>query len=125
MPAILPNRFSASNTFCGVWVWLVLTSNVLKAGFRRGAPSRGLGRILLSYGVREQDHQGIAVRVSGDEGGTWSAPTWIVHLEGTTDGGYPSTVQLPDGVLVTAYYSNGIPQHQRYHMGVVRWSAEH
>jgi len=83
------------------------------------------GRILLSYGVREQDHQGIAVRVSGDEGGTWSAPTWIVHLQGTTDGGYPSTVQLPDGGLVTAYYSNGIPQHQRYHMGVVRWSAGH
>ena len=44
-----------------------------------------------------------------------------VNLEGTTDGGYPSTVQLPDGSLVTAYYSNGVTQHRRYHMGVVRW----
>ena len=82
------------------------------------------GRILLSYGVREPDHQGIAVRVSGDEGRTWSAALWKVHLERTTDGGYPSTVQLPDGTLVTAYYSNGVPQHQRYHMGVVRWALE-
>lgn len=82
------------------------------------------GRILLSYGVREQNHQGIAVRASADEGKTWGPATWLVHLEGTTDGGYPATVQLPDGVLVTAYYSNGIPQHQRYHMGIVRWSAD-
>ena len=37
------------------------------------------------------------------------------------DGGYPSTVELPDGTLVTAYYSNGIAQHRRYHMGVLRW----
>ena len=83
------------------------------------------GRILLSYGEREQNHVGITVRVSEDEGGTWSAPTWIVHLEGIRDGGYPSTVQLPDGVLVTAYYSSGIPQHRQYGMGVVRWSADH
>jgi hypothetical protein len=82
------------------------------------------GRILLTYGVREKDHRGIIGRVSGDEGRTWSAAIWIVHLEGTTDNGYPSTVQLPDGTLVTAYYSNGIPQHQRYHMGVVRYALE-
>ena len=92
------------------------------------------GRILLSYGVREPDHQGIAVRVSGDEGRTWTPAIWLVHLEttldhsvpplGRADGGYPSTVQLPDGTLVTAYYSKGIPQHQRYHMGVVRWAIE-
>src|SRR5579872_720643 len=82
------------------------------------------GRILLSYGVCEADHQGIAVRVSGDEGRTWSAAIWLVHLERSTDVGYPSTVQLSDGTLITAYYSNGIPQHQRYHMGVVRWGVE-
>ena len=62
------------------------------------------------------------MRISEDEGKTWKAPTRVVNLEGTTDGGYPSTVQLPDGSLLTAYYSNGIPQHRRYHMGVVRWT---
>jgi hypothetical protein len=54
----------------------------------------------------------------------------LVDLEGSgefqypgapTDGGYPSTVLLADGTFVTAYYCRGIPAHQRYHMGVVRW----
>jgi len=82
------------------------------------------GRIVLTYGIREPNHQGIGARVSDDEGRTWKAPTRLVELEGTTDGGYPATVQLPDRTLVTAYYSNGIPQHRRYHMGVVRWSLQ-
>ena len=46
------------------------------------------------------------------------------NLEGTTDGGYPATVQFNDGSLVTTYSSNGIPQHRRYHMGVVRWTLK-
>jgi hypothetical protein len=37
------------------------------------------------------------------------------------DGGYPATVQLADGTLVTAYYCKGTPAHTRYHVGVVRW----
>ena len=54
-------------------------------------------------------------------GTTWGAPRHLAHLEGTTDGGYPSSFQLGDGTLVTAYYSNGVKHHRRYHMGVVRW----
>jgi BNR repeat-like domain len=82
------------------------------------------GRVLLTYGIREKNHQGVGVRVSADQGQTWKAPTRLTNLEGTTDGGYPSTVQLGDGTLVTAYYSNGIPQHRRYHMGIVRWTLK-
>ena len=81
------------------------------------------GRVLLTYGIREKGHHGIGYRTSEDEGRTWSRPTRIVNLEETTDGGYPSTVQLADGTLLTAYYSNRVPQHQRYHMGAVRWVA--
>jgi hypothetical protein len=80
------------------------------------------GRILLTYGLRERGHQGIGIRISEDEGKTWQAPTRIVNLEGSTDSGYPSSVQLEDGSLVTAYYSNGIAEHRRYHMGVARWA---
>lgn len=80
------------------------------------------GRVLLTYGLREKGHQGIGMRISEDEGKTWKAPTRIVNLEGSTDSGYPSSVQLEDGSLVTAYYSNGIVEHRRYHMGVARWS---
>ena len=80
------------------------------------------GRILLTYGIRKKGHHGIGYRISEDEGRTWKAPTRIVNLEETTDGGYPATVQLSDGALLTAYYANRIPQHRRYHMGVVRWA---
>ncbi len=82
------------------------------------------GRILLTYGIREKGHHGIGYRTSEDEGRTWDRPTRIVNLEETTDGGYPSTVQMEDGTLLTAYYSNRVPQHQRYHMGAVRWVLE-
>ena len=82
------------------------------------------GRILLTYGIREKGHQGVGRRISDDEGKTWKAPTRIVNLVESTDGGYPATVQLPDGTLVTAYYSMGVPQHRRYHMGVVHWSLD-
>ena len=82
------------------------------------------GRVLLTYGIRGKNHQGVGVRISADQGQTWKAPTRLTNLEGTTDGGYPATVQLNDGSLVTAYYSNGIPQHRRYHMGVVRWGLK-
>ena len=40
---------------------------------------------------------------------------------GGVDGGYPCSVQLSDGTLVTAYYRSRIPGHQRYHMGAVFW----
>lgn len=90
------------------------------------------GRILLSYGVRNQGDWGINVRFGDPTAKIWSAPLRLVDLEGSTDrpdanrpsrdGGYPSTVALPDGTLVTAYYSRGVPAHQRYHVGVVRWT---
>jgi hypothetical protein len=38
------------------------------------------------------------------------------------DCGYPSSVQRPDGTIVTAYYSDGAPDHRRYHMGVALWN---
>lgn len=102
------------------------------------------GRLLLSYGVRNRGAYGVAARFSSDAGATWSQPRQLVTLcdnlqrnklypKGTgkktpyteiQDGGYPSSVQIADGIIVTAYYSRGIPEHDRYHMGVVRWLAE-
>lgn len=90
------------------------------------------GRILLTYGVRNDGEWGINVRIGDPEARVWSAPIRLIDLEGATDepnlpqprrdGGYPSTVVLADGTLVTAYYSRGMPAHQRYHVGVVRWT---
>lgn len=91
----------------------------------------GDGRILLSYGVRNPGLWGVAVRLGDVTGRKWSAPMMLVDFETSSDhpqladprrdGGYPSTVALADGTLVTAYYTRGIPAHYRYHMGVVRW----
>jgi hypothetical protein len=82
------------------------------------------GRILLVYGIRNRGLYGVGARLSADEGQTWSAPRLLVDLEDAADGGYPSSVQLKDGIIVTAYYANRIRAHRRYHMGVVYWRAE-
>lgn len=89
------------------------------------------GRVLLSYGSRVFGLYGIWVQMGNPELTAWSAPMLLVDLEGSTesqrkpvpssDGGYPSTVLTADGTFVTAYYSRGVPAHQRYHMGIIRW----
>ncbi|MDA0659592.1 MAG: sialidase family protein [Planctomycetota bacterium] len=76
------------------------------------------GRVLLAYGMR--DTFAIGVRFGDVEGRHWSPPAVLVQLN-KGDMGYPSTVQLGDGTLVTAFYHKGTPEHSRYHMGVVRW----
>jgi len=76
------------------------------------------GPVLLSYGNR-LDPKGVDVRFSDDEGQTWSEPFRVVDFQ--SDGGYPSSVQLPDGRVLTAYYARRIANHDRYHMGVVVW----
>lgn len=80
------------------------------------------GRILLSYGVRNDGFFGIGVRLSGDLGRTWSAPRFLVDFKTANwDGGYPASLELPDNVILTAYYAKEIPEHKRYHIGVVLW----
>jgi len=77
------------------------------------------GRVLLSYGDRTGTKHGVEVRTTSDEGKTWSEPVRLLDWWG--DGGYPSSVQLPDGQILTAYYAAKIEGHDRYHMGVVVW----
>ncbi|NOZ20504.1 MAG: exo-alpha-sialidase [Planctomycetes bacterium] len=95
------------------------------------------GRLLLSLTSRIPGLFGVVFRISEDVGETWSAPRVLVSMPGETwhktDCGYPSSVQIDDGTIITAYYfgpkdpdhpSGGLPWHQRYHMGVARWRAE-
>lgn len=79
------------------------------------------GRLLLSYGNRVKNQYGVLARLSSDEGKTWSEPLRLADTL-ATDCGYPSSVQRPDGSLITAYYASGVAQHHRYHMGVVIWN---
>ncbi|QDU40775.1 BNR/Asp-box repeat protein [Maioricimonas rarisocia] len=60
-------------------------------------------RIVMSYGHRRAPI-GNQARVSSDEGRTWSEPILISADAASGDLGYPSTVELTDGTLLTVWY---------------------
>ena len=78
------------------------------------------GRILLSYGNRCWNNFGVDVRLSGDKGQTWSPPIRIADCP-RPDCGYPSSVQLEDGRIVTAYYTQ-VSADFHYEMRVATWN---
>ena len=61
------------------------------------------GRLLMTYGHRRAPY-GNQARVSEDNGDSWSAPLTISDDGAGYDLGYPSTVELDDGSLVTVWY---------------------
>ncbi|MFM8904715.1 MAG: exo-alpha-sialidase [Verrucomicrobiota bacterium] len=91
-----------------------------------GLPSHLLklrdGRLLMTYGHRRAPW-GNQARVSADHGRTWSAPV-ILSGEGTTrDLGYPSTVQLQDGSLLSVWYEK-IPDASVAVLRQARWKLD-
>jgi Neuraminidase (sialidase) len=60
-------------------------------------------RLLMSYGYRRKPY-GVQARISEDHGKTWSEAMAISEDGIGGDLGYPSTVQLKDGSLLTAWY---------------------
>lgn len=72
-----------------------------------GLPSHLLrlhdGRLVMSYGHRRHPF-GNQARVSKDDGRTWSEPIYISDDGTRKDLGYPSTVELSNGELATAWY---------------------
>jgi sialidase-1 len=61
------------------------------------------GRLLMTYGHRRPPF-GNQARLSSDQGRTWSEPMIISGDGAGGDLGYPSTVELEDGSLVTVWY---------------------
>ena len=61
------------------------------------------GRLLMTHGFRSEP-LGQYVRLSDDGGKSWSEPFNIGPSDVYLDNGYPSTVQLSDGSLVSAWY---------------------
>ncbi len=81
-----------------------------------GLPSHLLrlrdGRLVMSYGHRRPPY-GNQARVSEDQGRTWSDAITISGDGISSDLGYPSTVELNDGSLLTAWYEvmdNPVPK---------------
>jgi hypothetical protein len=72
-----------------------------------GLPSHLLrltdGRLLMTYGHRRAP-LGNQARLSTDHGVTWSEPMILSGDGNSGDLGYPSTVQLADGSLLTVWY---------------------
>jgi hypothetical protein len=60
-------------------------------------------RLLMSYGHRRPPF-GNQARISSDHGRTWSEPLIVSGDGAGGDLGYPSTVELGDGRLLTVWY---------------------
>jgi hypothetical protein len=81
------------------------------------------GRILLTFGNRNWGNFGVDARLSEDNGEIWSPPFRLASCP-FPDCGYPSNVQLPDGSVVTAYYTQ-VSEDYHYEMRVARWNPSH
>ncbi|MEW6356036.1 MAG: sialidase family protein [Planctomycetota bacterium] len=77
------------------------------------------GRVVLCYGNRCPNNCGIDARISRNDGETWGPPIRLANMP-FSDGGYPASVQLADGGIVTAYY-NQISGKYHYEMCVATW----
>lgn len=89
-----------------------------------GLPSHLLrlrdGRLVMTYGYR-RDPRGNLARVSKDHGQTWSEPI-VLSDDGSGDIGYPSTVELANGELLTVWYEK-MNEHPRAVLRQTRWAA--
>jgi hypothetical protein len=93
----------------------------------KGHPPSGLvslrdGRLVLTYGYRHAPH-GIRAAISRDEGLTWDTDNVIVlRNDGAGyDLGYPRSMQLDDGTILTVYYFTD--DESITHVACTRWRA--
>lgn len=75
---------------------------------KEGAPAHLLmhssGTLICAYSHREEPY-GIRCALSRDLGETWSEGHWIYQNHVSPDLGYPATVELTDGSLLTVFYA--------------------
>ena len=96
-----------SESFDGGKTWTTPVQ-ILPEG--EGAPSHILkhssGALICAYGHRRSPN-GIKVMISRDGGNTWGEGEYLYRHPTTYDLGYPSTVELSDGSLLTVFYTRG------------------
>lgn len=96
--------------------WTYVTTPVANTGRAGNPPSLTLledGRLCIVYGYRDYPY-GIRAVLSEDGGESWSDPIILRDDGGSADIGYPRTVELPEGELLTVYYYNDHPEGERY-----------
>lgn len=103
--------------------WYLLADPVIdNAGNPATLTRLDSGAIAMAYGVRHSPY-GIRVRISTDDGQSWS-PERSIRSDGTSwDIGYPRTVQRADGKCVTVYYYHNSDIPQRY-IACTIWDPE-
>lgn len=88
-----------------------------------GLPSHLLrlqdGRLLMTYGHRRNPF-GNQARLSSDNGKSWSDPILLSGSDKGRDLGYPSTVQLVDGTLISVWYEQPEP-NQNAAVVMAKW----
>jgi hypothetical protein len=57
---------------------------------------------------------GIRARISTDQGQSWGPEIVLRQDGGSWDLGYSRSVQRPDGKIVSVYYFNDAPDHERF-----------
>ena len=77
-------------------------------------------RLLMTYGYRRKPF-GNQARISTDHGKTWSEPITVSGDGANGDLGYPSTVELQDGTLLTAWYEQ-MSNRPRSVLRLAKWS---
>jgi hypothetical protein len=80
------------------------------------------GRLLMSYGHRRAP-LGNQARISQDHGRTWSEPLIVSGDGAKGDLGYPSTVELADGSLLTIWYEQ-LSESKQAVLRQARWKME-
>ena len=73
-----------------------------------GAPAHlyrhSSGALISVYGYRERPY-GIKAMISLDEGASWETDFILYETQASDDIGYPATVELKDGSLLTVFYA--------------------
>lgn len=73
-----------------------------------GAPPHLLmhssGTLICTYGHRAGPY-GIKMIYSIDNGKTWSEGQWLFDGAKSSDVGYPATIELSDGSMLTVFYA--------------------
>ena len=98
-----------------------VTGDGMHPGHILGLPD---GTLLLSCSIRLKNNWGIGVAKSDDRGGMWSWLSGLCNFGAASDGGYPASVQLEDGSILTHYYVSGVPFNEQYFVGQVHWDIK-
>lgn len=77
-------------------------------------------RVLVTYGCRN-NQKSISYRIGDKNAENFEEPVILQVIDTNWDMGYPSTIQVSDGTLVTGYYTSKNTNHYRYHIGIIKW----